>query len=539
MGKSLGTLLSIAVAVFAPYAAAALGLTGFAATAFSFVAQGLVGALVSGTSLFGGGSGAGGPNDSGLLVNKQSTLGPVRIVYGERRIGAQRMYIDTTDVDGNLDDGGSDRDQYLHVYMAFAEGEIEAVKAVYFQDRLAWVHPSQLEGDPLKLKTTSPYYDAFPDEEFDAQGRNKYFDGVLTFAYYTGRSDQYVLGANATCKFNTEGTAGNNWTETPTWLSEDWTEAHRCRDVAVAFFRLKYARKIYPGVPNIQFDVDGKKVADVGGLTIIDDLLVRKNPSNVLYDYMTSDVYGKGLDAIDIDLQSFQDLRDYCVQKGLEVNGALDPTETIFNNTQHILSSANAFMVFSNGKYKVKPMGALNFTGAYEFNPDNIFGDVNISLGSKKNKNNRMKVNFFDPTSGFQPNIIHLPNPDDTPAENPMPGATENEFDQYYNEDSQIVNETQLDLLLSSDERQARAIGNFMLRQSRWQDVMSFKASFEALKLEVGDPVYVDYPNAGWTGANKKRFRVVSITLQQDATTDVVLLEYPDYDIYPADYTYE
>jgi hypothetical protein len=39
MGKAVKSLAMIAVAVFAPYAAASLGLTGFAATAFSFVLQ--------------------------------------------------------------------------------------------------------------------------------------------------------------------------------------------------------------------------------------------------------------------------------------------------------------------------------------------------------------------------------------------------------------------------------------------------------------------------------------------------------------------
>ena len=39
MGKSLGTIISIGIAIFAPYAAAALGLSGFAATAFGIGLQ--------------------------------------------------------------------------------------------------------------------------------------------------------------------------------------------------------------------------------------------------------------------------------------------------------------------------------------------------------------------------------------------------------------------------------------------------------------------------------------------------------------------
>lgn len=516
MGKALGFILQIAVAIFAPYAAAALGLTGFAATAFSFVAQGLVGKLVGGSGLFGGdkggGTGAGGFSDSGLLVNKQGTLGPVRIIYGERRIGAQRIYIDTTNGNGQIN-SGADRDKFLHAYFAVAEGEIAGIRGVWFQDRLAWRDPA--------------YADMYSDntDSFDANGVNTHFGNLLRFAYWKGTNNQYMLGANATTAFNTAGTSGNNWTETPTWMSEHWTEAHRCRDVVVAAFRLEYDRKKFPGVPNIQFDVDGRKVVDLFD-GVSDALIERKNPANCLYDYLTNTVYGKGLDPNDIDIESFRLLRAYNVCKGLEVNGAIDPGETIFNNTQHLLTAANAFLVFANGKYKVKPLGKLSHTFAYEFNEDNIIGEVSIALGSKKNRNNRLKVNYFDPEIGFQPNTLLIPDSDD-----PL-------FDQYLDADSGVINESSVDLRFSSEERQARVIGEYLLKQSRYQTTMSFKATYEALKLEVGDPCWVDYPTAGWTGVNRKKFRVVSVTLQQDATTDVTLLEYPDIDIYIPNHDY-
>ena len=83
MGKAVKSLAMIAVAVFAPYAAAALGLSGFAATAFSFVLQAAASAVL-GPDKPGGGAGV---RDSGFLINKGSNVASIPVVYGDRRMG--------------------------------------------------------------------------------------------------------------------------------------------------------------------------------------------------------------------------------------------------------------------------------------------------------------------------------------------------------------------------------------------------------------------------------------------------------------------
>ena len=48
MGKSIKTIALIAIAIYAPYLAASIGLTGFAATAFSFVLSTAANAIIGG-----------------------------------------------------------------------------------------------------------------------------------------------------------------------------------------------------------------------------------------------------------------------------------------------------------------------------------------------------------------------------------------------------------------------------------------------------------------------------------------------------------
>ena len=544
MGGGLGKILTIAVAIFAPYAAAALGLTGFGATAFGFLAQGLVGKLVGGSSMFGGGnkSGSGaGTNDTGLLVNKQSTVNPIYTVYGERKLGGQRIYINTSNSGGDVDGGN----EYLHLGFSLCQGEIGWINAFTFQDKVAWIHPDIIADD------ANPYYAARNAESsislsdwralYDAQGRSTEFSSLFNVALYRGAQNTYTdTWYNTesdtswfTSEFKTGGLTGSEFTGG--------------KGLAWVYMRLRYDRDKFPGAPAIQFDLTGKRVVDfIDDGTDADffddnttvrndtyanlksDLLAYKNPANALYDYMTSTVYGKGLSNAVLSGFDFAALRTYCYNKGLEVNGALNPDDTIFNNTQTILNAANAFFVYTQGKYAPKPIASLIFnSNTYTFDEDNILGEWNIALGSKKNKQNRAKINFFNPAQNWQRDIVTFPSDDSANT--------------FLTEDGGIINEKQIDLPLTSSVREATALGSFLVKLSRNQDIVTFKTTWKSLQNDIGDPVYVKHAVPGWNSLNSgagKKFRIVGMTLRQDATVNVTLIEYPDDDIWIPNYTY-
>ena len=114
MGDTFRMIFSLAIAVFAPYAAAALGLSGLGATIFSLVLQTAASALFSSKA---GGGGGGGPSDEGMLVNKSSNVSALPVMYGNRRIGGTRVYTETTDAAGAVSG-----EEYLHIIVAFAQG---------------------------------------------------------------------------------------------------------------------------------------------------------------------------------------------------------------------------------------------------------------------------------------------------------------------------------------------------------------------------------------------------------------------------------
>ena len=552
MGKSLGTILSIAVAVFAPYAAAALGLTGFGATAFGFLAQGLVGKLVGGSSLFGGGKqgAGGGTQDQGLLVNKQSTTNQLYVVYGERKIGGHRIFIDTTDANGA--DSGDAKARYFNFGLAICEGEVGWVNSFTFQDRIAWIHPEILANtgtDPDGADYNPYYASAYEDDNNlthatwvadynTTTGVADYFDGLLRLAIYRGTTTQTL----STPWFDSAYEDDNN-NDVLDWAPDqivtmDGSDGFNGKGVCWALLNLKYDREKFPGAPTVQWDIVGKRVYDLidtdSDLDPFDnkalarndtydnvhaDRAIYKNPSNVLYDYLTNSTYGKGLAESTLSGFDFAALRTYCENKKIEVNGAINTDRTVFENTQTILNSANAFIVYTQGKYAPKPLDALVFVdGTFTFNKNNILGEWKIALGSKKNKQNRAKINFFNPKENWQADIITFPEDDSTNT--------------YLQEDNNVLNERTVDLPLTSVKEQAEKIGQFLLKQSRFQDIVTFKSTWQALQLDIGDPVYITHDVPGYTN---KKFRVVGLTLQQDATVDVTLIEYPDEDIWIPD----
>jgi hypothetical protein len=490
MGKALGTLATIAVAVFAPYAAAALGLSGFAATAFSFVLQ------AAASSVFGpkaGGGGGRGVTDSGFMVNKGSNVSSIPVVYGDRRMGGIRAYVQTTNNNNPAQTSGT---QYLHVILAVAQGAttsqtnaIEDITAVQFNNTEVW--SGSVKGQSGSIAGS--------------------FSGKLCLRMWLGAHDQTSASDNDAGTSFKVGAAFNK--------SEEWTTNHNMKGIAYIYAIMEYDRDLFPGAPTITCDIKGKKIKAVneGGTgvhptTYVSTDAERKNPANIIYDYLVEPVYGKGINTSQIDIESFKTARTWANgSAGVSFNGALDTADTLFNNTQKLLTSANMNLVYANGKYQLKPVKAESFSSAYDFNKDNILGKVTMSLGNKKNRFNRMKVNYFNPSLEWQP--------DSKLVENPT----------YLTEDGGVVNETTIELPMIGDATLAQKIATYYLNASRYQTIMQFKSSHESLKLNVGDPVTVTHDVYGFTD---KKFRVNSITLNPDSTVEIVLEEYGVDSIY-------
>ena len=93
-------------------------------------------------------------------------------------------------------------------------------------------------------------------------------------------------------------------------------------------FRLDREENNYSGAPDVQYMIEGMKVYSVlensGVYSLSSTKSYSNNPANVLLDYLTNDVYGKGLSANEINLQSFYEAAQICdttVKSGAVISG--------------------------------------------------------------------------------------------------------------------------------------------------------------------------------------------------------------------------
>tara|TARA_X000001382_G_scaffold40200_2_gene26951 strand:+ start:6726 stop:8225 length:1500 start_codon:yes stop_codon:yes gene_type:complete len=489
MGKSVGKIIAIGVAIFAPYAAAALGLSGIGATLFS------LGLQYATQSIFG--SGAAGKRklqDNGMLVNKASNTANLPVIYGSRRVGGTRVYLQTTD-----NNGVTSGTQYLHIVLAYAHGG-------------ALADGSHNMDGPSATKIILNDRDAWTS----SGGIDSYFSGVLDVALFRGPTDQT----------HSVGREYNTFDDFDARKSDEWTSDYRMRGVAYLYARLKFSRDKFPTSPTIFIEANGQRIKDVDlmianadGSATEDALRTHSkhdNPANILLDYLMNSTYGKGLAKDELDLATFSSAKSYFDTIGLTFKGAIDTEDTIFNNVQKILGSSNANLYYNKGKYaisvnRVRTTSEKN--AAFEFNTGNIIGGWTISLGSKKSRYNQMKVNYFNPENNWQPNSKI------------MKGLGS---DDYLTADGNFVNEGTVDLDMIGNETMAQKVAQYYLDQSRFTTTVQFKAAHTALELKVDDLVKVNHEVPGWTGANIKYMIVQSVVFNQDSTVDVTLQEYPN-----------
>jgi len=516
----LGGILAIGAIFLAPYAvglifgdalmaAAALGSTGLM-VANSVVAMGI---MALGSKLLGLGPDASdfasSIASSPILANEAGGTAGLPIVYGRRMIGTRRIYMNV-----------SDNNKKLHMVMALAEGEIGRIRKVYLNDVL--VIDTTIAG---AVKTGSVTNGEVIEGTQNVIVSEKHRNNIR-FEYRLGSETQPAF-SYLTGKF------------------AEWASTAQCKGVALAYFEFNFNRDVYTGVPTIAIEIDGKKIAKVENLTSTYSVAYRSNtadqitytansndsygasPPDVLYDYLTNDLYGKAISPGNIDIQSFIDAKDYCAKTKTAtfagstgtktftqyfLNGHLEPDDTIFNNVKRILGCFQGYLIFSNGKYQLKinreRLGdETTDSNLFLFNQDNMLGKYDLQLGDKQTRFNRIKTSFYDRDNKYGINMMYYENA------------------AYVDRDNDLTLQREIELPMVTDARQAYYTGALILNQSRYQMSINFTAVYTAFQCEVGDVVRITHPNLGFTD---KLFRIMAIGMNIDGTIQITAMEFGD-----------
>jgi hypothetical protein len=297
----------------------------------------------------------------GVLLNKESNVEPIPVIYGTRRVGGTRVFISTQD------ETGGDPNEYLYIAHVLCEGEINAVSQIKFDDILIT----------------------------DAR-----FSGLVTHNVHLGTDDQTYDS------LLTEANAG-------------WTSAHRLRGVAYIAFRIKWDQDVFSNIPDITCVVQGRKVFDPRNSTTA----YSNNPALCIRDYLTNARYGKGLTSAQIDDTAFSQAATDCDEvvtfyttgttgKLFECNAVVQTDATLFSNIEMMLNGCRGFLPYNQGVYSLRIDKAAS--SVFAFTQNNIVGGIGIKGESKQDKYNRVIIKFPNYELDYEPDDAIWPDADST-----------------------------------------------------------------------------------------------------------------------------
>jgi len=269
-----------------------------------------------------------------------------------------------------------------------------------------------------------------------------------------------------------------------------WNNTYMAENLIFAIVKLNYDQsKGQHTIPNLKFHV-------VNSISL---------PGDVLYDYMTNDLYGAGIDPSLINSSSITALNTYSAQtitygaypsqQRYAVNGLIATSNKVLDNMDKIAATAGSYITYdvASGKWSVIIQQVISQT--YTFNDHNIIGQVNATGTALDQYYNAVEVQFPYSYYRDQNNYIRI----DLPSQ-----------DLDYNEPINVL-KLQHDLI--NNQVQAALIGNIMLRQAREDLVVEFKTDFSSYNLQIGDVFGLTNSTYGFTN---RQFRVIKLIKNED-----------------------
>jgi len=348
--------------------------------------------------------------------------------------------------------------EYLDLIVAWGEGEISAINTIYLDD----------------LASTD--------------GR---FAGLVDIYHHVG-TDAQTVDTNAQANIG------------------PWGANHRLRGVAYSYVRLKYDPEVFAKIPVISAEIDGLLVYDPRDATT----KFSNNPALCIYDYMTDQRYGRGIDPADIDTASISAAANACdvveasytagpTQARYTCDGVINIDQPSLDNLRALLTSCRAYMIHTGGKYRLIVDQAT--ASSMAFDDSNIVGGFRLAFDSKQTRYNRVRARFINDAREYQPDIVI------------------EDSSSYRTADNGTLLEKVIDLPFTADHYRARKIAQIELKQSRATQVIEFRATLDGLRAECGDVITVTAPTLSYLN---KKFRVLQVALDTQETVKISAREY-------------
>lgn len=469
----------------------------------------------------------------------RSAIAPRRIVYGRDRISGPIVYMEST----------GDKSQYLHMVVALAAHECDAIETVYFNeialpdaDGDGWITSgeytkgSSTQADMHTGTTNGSGQLTLPRnaESITAAYTEIGVGDAATQTHHTGYS--HTAGSNtiAGLPADTSVTIGYTYTQAATPLVRvrkylgtadqtacadlvaesdgKWTSDHRGRGICYLYVRLEYDQDVFgsTGVPNISAVVRGKKVYDPRTTTTA----WSNNAALCVADYLRSDE-GMRADSAEVPDSEIIAAANICDEEidlslddeDVQARYTCDLSITTDRSPRDVLAELLACMsgraVWTQGRWLVRP-GAYR-TPTLTITADMLAGPVSVMpKASRSELFNAMRATYRDA---------------ETFAELQAP-LVENSG--YEADDGGVQIVRQIDVPTLADTYRAQRLAKIELERARQAVTVKLACNLKAYDLAPTDTVLLTLATYGWSA---KAFEVLERTLTREGTIQYTLRE--------------
>ena len=319
-----------------------------------------------------------------------------------------------------------------------------------------------------------------------------------------------------------------------------WDGFHFFSGCAYSYIFLRFTSTAFPnGFPSVTAEIEGRRIYDPrkdstsGSILYNSSLGVSShrlatsstwqyddNAALCLLDYMLDSRLGLGESIDSFDQQSLRDAIDICeqgvtsssgVRKRYTCNGSIFADKSHRENIKQILSTMNGKLIYSNGKYYIKPY-AYETPHSQIVDESMIVGAINYSAKQgRADSYNRVKGKFNSLHDGY---VVT-----DYPVQYSGVDADGLTYDDKDGETLYL----DYNLPLTTDVEDAQRLARLMMLRSRMQATVTFTANMKALAYKVGDTIQFANEILGFTSGFEKEFEITDYVISNDTDTGITV----------------
>ena len=436
-------------------------------------------------------------NAKGVLLNKISANSPIPVVYGQRKIGGNMVFCETSGTDN----------EFLFMIFTLAEGQCESCEKIYIDDKEVTWSGALTDGTERTVGSG--------DSNFYKDSAS-----LISVTWYDGDDDQ---------TYNT--TVG---------ALSSWTSNHRLRGISYLALKFKWNQDAFSGLPNVHALLKGRKVYDpnldgtkTGGSgshreDTASTWAWSDNPVLSTLDYMRNSRFGMGIansyfDDNYADWQTAADVCDVDVTPYtsasaidlMDMNGVVDTKQKCIDILKMMINGFRGYLNYANGQYKV--ISESTGSASISLTEDNIIGGLKVSSMDRNSRYNRVIVTYINPDKNYQTDQAQFPPLDDSGLTSADRHAT------MKTADGGFLQEGRFDYPTITNSYQAQELAEVILRRSRNNLNVALRCDATGLDLMVGELVNVTH---GTPSFSAKTFRVQGMQVNADLTVELQFTEY-------------